>query len=162
MANGPWRSPTRKQSFPAIFVLRRKYVLLAVGVLLMATAYGLYARQQHAAAVTGTVGEERTIHMVTGEFKATKPDGTVLEAYRWDPGTVFVRKGERVKLTINGINGVSHPFIVEGLGLKGEVKQGQETSVSFKADKPGIYRIICLTHPDAAHNGPMIGYIVVQ
>lgn len=52
--------------------------------------------------------------------------------------------------------------MIEGLNVKGEVKKGEETVVSFRADEAGIYRIVCLTHPDIAHNGPMIGYLVVD
>ncbi|MFE5323461.1 cupredoxin domain-containing protein [Paenibacillus sp. NPDC056579] len=107
-------------------------------------------------------GEARTIQLVTGEFKSTGADGKEIEAYRWDPGTIYVKKGERINLSIYGVNGTSHPFIIDGLNVKGEVKKGKETVVSFRADKPGIYRIICLTHPDIAHNGPMVGYIVVD
>ncbi|PYI51663.1 hypothetical protein DLM86_24640 [Paenibacillus flagellatus] len=145
-----------------VFVLKKKHLLLAVGLVILAAAYVLYARQEEAKSVSGTAVTERTVHLVTGEFKSTTEDGKEIEAYRWDPGTVYVNKGEKVKLSILGVNGASHPFIIEGLGIKGEVKKGRETVVSFKADKEGIYRIICLTHPDMAQNGPMIGYIVVD
>ncbi|MCK6205304.1 hypothetical protein KZX50_07570 [Bacillus infantis] len=104
----------------------------------------------------------REIHMVTGEFKATLPDGKELEAYRWDPGTIFIKEGEEVVLKISGINGMEHPFIIEGTDIKGIVKKGGETSVPVKIDKEGIYRLVCLTHPDRGSNGPMIGYIVVD
>jgi heme/copper-type cytochrome/quinol oxidase subunit 2 len=107
-------------------------------------------------------GQARTIHIVTGEFKTTGNDGKPIEAYRWDPGTIHVKQGELIKLSIFGVNGASHPFIIDGLNIKGEVKKGQETVVTFQAEKPGTYRIICLTHPDIAHNGPMVGYIVVD
>lgn len=159
----PLRKPSKsKQTFIRIFVLKKKLLLLAIGILILATAYAIYIRQEQSVSVAGAAAGERTIHFVTGEFKATLPDGKVFEAYRWDPGTVFVRKGEKVKLSLSGVNGASHPFMIEGLGIKGEVKQGEETVVSFKADKPGIYRLICLTHPDRAQSGPMIGYIVVN
>ncbi|MFD0676642.1 MULTISPECIES: cupredoxin domain-containing protein [unclassified Paenibacillus] len=107
-------------------------------------------------------GQGRTINIVTGEFKTTGADGKPIEAYRWDPGTIHVKQGELINLSIFGVNGTNHPFIIDGLSIKGEVKKGKETVVSFKADKPGTYRIICLTHPDIAHNGPMVGYIVVD
>ncbi|MFC3842447.1 MULTISPECIES: cupredoxin domain-containing protein [Paenibacillus] len=105
---------------------------------------------------------ERTIHMVVGEFKSTTKDGKTIEAYRWDPGTVVIQKGERIKLSIYGVNGDSHPFLIEGLNISGEVKKGKETIVHFTADQEGTYRIICMTHADIAHNGPMIGYLVVD
>lgn len=150
------RTPVR------MLVIKQSQLLLACGILLLTLAFALYARQERAASVAGAATDTRTIHLVTGEFKATTADGQSIEAYRWDPGTIVVRKGEQVKLNIRGINGASHPFIIEGLGIRGEVRKGEETIVSFQTDKPGIYRIICLTHPDAAHNGPMIGYIVVN
>lgn len=109
----------------------------------------------------GQAGQARTIQLVTGEFKSTSPDGKQIEAYRWDPGTIYVKQGEKINLSIYGVNGESHPFIIEGLNIKGEVKKGKETVVSFQANKPGIYRIVCLTHPDIIHQGPMVGYIVV-
>ncbi|MFD2672539.1 cupredoxin domain-containing protein [Marinicrinis sediminis] len=106
--------------------------------------------------------EERVIHMVTGEFKTTTKDGKVIEAYRWDPGTIVVKEGDQVTLNIWGVNGNEHPFYIEGMDVKGVVTKGNETTVSFHASQTGIYRLICQTHADRAHHGPMIGYIVVE
>ncbi|RWZ59127.1 hypothetical protein EQV77_07380 [Halobacillus fulvus] len=100
--------------------------------------------------------------MVTGEFKAQLPDAQEIEAYRWDPGTIFVEKDEKVQLNIYGVNGQEHPFYIEGTDVKGVVKQGKETLVDVSFDKEGVYRLICTTHPDKASNGPMIAYIVVD
>ncbi|WP_411830200.1 MULTISPECIES: cupredoxin domain-containing protein [Paenibacillus] len=105
---------------------------------------------------------ERTIQLVVGEFKSTTKEGKTIEAYRWDPGTVIVRKGEKIKLSIYGVNGESHPFLIEGLNISGEVQKGKETVVHFTANQEGTYRLICMTHADVAHGGPMIGYIVVD
>jgi plastocyanin len=44
----------------------------------------------------------------------------------------------------------------------GVVKKGKETIFTARFDKEGIYRLICLTHGDIEHNGPMIAYIVVD
>ncbi len=106
--------------------------------------------------------EIRKIHLVTGEFESKTVDGQELESYRWDPGTIFVNAGEKIKLSILGINGREHPFMIEGTNVKGTVKQGEETIISLQFENEGIYRLICLTHPDKSHNGPMIAYIVVD
>ncbi|CAG7628210.1 hypothetical protein PAESOLCIP111_02996 [Paenibacillus solanacearum] len=148
-----------------LVVSKKQLRLLKLGLaaLLFTAAVLLYfGRDEAQATLSANQGQERTIHLVTGEFKSTGPDGSTIEAYRWDPGTVYVKKGERIRLSIFGVNGASHPFIIDGLNIKGEVKKGQETVVSFRADRPGIYRIICLTHPDIAHHGPMVGYLVVD
>ncbi|WP_415816494.1 cupredoxin domain-containing protein [Mesobacillus thioparans] len=113
-------------------------------------------------AIGGQNEQIREIHLVTGEFKSKTDDGKEIEAYRWDPGTIFVEKGEKVSLKILGVNGKEHPFIIEGTEIKGVVKKGEETVVPLQFDKEGTYRMICLTHPSAEHNGPMIAYIVVD
>lgn len=113
-------------------------------------------------ATSAAGGNVRTYHMAVVEHTGKTADGKHLEVYRWDPGTLFVNKGETVRLKILGINGSSHPFVIEGTDIRGIVRQGEETEVTFRADKEGIYRLICHTHLDAAHHGPMIGYIVVK
>lgn len=107
-------------------------------------------------------GEVREIHMVTGEFKSTTEDGREIEAYRWDPGTIFVEKGEKVNLIIYGVNGKEHPFFIEGTNIEGVVRKGQETIVPLQFKKEGVYRLICPMHADKDKDGPMIAYIVVK
>jgi plastocyanin len=145
-----------------VFIVTKKKLYIAAALLLIAAAGVMYANRGEIKAVSGKTEGGRTIHLVTGEFSSKLSDGKEIEAYRWDPGTIYVRKGEKINLSIYGVNGESHPFLIEGLNVRGEVKKGKETVVSFQADKEGIYRIICLTHPDIAHHGPMIGYIVVD
>lgn len=121
------------------------------------------ALKPDAAPVIGQQTEAiREIHMVTGEFKSTLENGKEIEAYRWDPGTIFIEKDEKVRLTILGVNGQEHPFMIEGTSIKGVVRKGAETVIPLQFKKEGIYRLICLTHPTAEKSGPMIGYIVVD
>ena len=47
--------------------------------------------------------EEFVIHMLAVEFKGKTEDGKEIEAYRWDPGTVFVPEGKEVTLSIYGV-----------------------------------------------------------
>jgi plastocyanin len=147
------------------YVIRKKYIsmlfLVCVAVL---AAWTIVKIQPYAIPTLETAENDkiRTIHMVTGEFKAQTEDGKEIEAYRWDPGTILIEKGEKVKLSIYGVNGKEHPFIIEGTNIKGKVKQGQETVVQLQFKKEGIYRLICVKHPDIKSNGPMIAYIVVD
>ncbi|OCA90780.1 hypothetical protein A8F94_02585 [Bacillus sp. FJAT-27225] len=104
----------------------------------------------------------REIHMVTGEFASTMKNGKKIEAYRWDPGTIFIEKGEKVRLVIYGVNGQEHPFRIENTTIKGTVKKGEETAVDVSFDKEGVYRLICEVHPTKEQNGPMIAYLVVD
>lgn len=104
----------------------------------------------------------REIHLVTGELQTKTNNGKVIEAYRWDPGSIFLEKEEKVNLIIYGVNGAEHPFYIEGTDIKGTVKKGEETVIPLQFDKEGTYRLICLTHQDKNHSGPMIAYINVD
>ncbi|MEY9096348.1 cupredoxin domain-containing protein [Paenibacillus sp. RC84] len=145
------------------FVLKKYHFVMFLGFLCVAFAAVLFLRNPQilSTAAEPATASERTIQLVTGEFSTKLDNGKEIEAYRWDPGTIVVRKGENIRLSIYGVNGASHPFIIEGLNIKGEVKKGKETVVSFKAEKTGTYRLICTTHTDITHSGPMIAYINV-
>jgi plastocyanin len=139
-----------------IFILVTAFLLVTISAwfLLKAGDTAVFNQVQN--------GDIREIHMVTAEFKTTTKDGKQMEAYRWDPGTVFVEKDEKINLFISGINGEEHPFYIEGTDIKGTVKKGQETQVSLQFEAEGTYRLICEVHGDRENNGPMIAYIVVD
>lgn len=139
------------------------FFFLAIGFMLVTISAWFMLRAGDTAVFNQkTSGQIRVIHMVTGEFKTQLKSGKELEAYRWDPGTIFLNKGEKVNLSINGINGDEHPFYIEGTKIKGTVKKGEETVVPLQFEKEGTYRLICEAHTDRKHNGPMIAYIVVK
>jgi plastocyanin len=80
-------------------------------------------------------------------LKAPDKDGKwEVEIYRWDPGTIIVNQGDGVTLKILGINGKEHITTIEGYGQQFTVKRGELTTVSFKADKAGTFKIKCQTH----------------
>lgn len=145
-----------------VFVIGKRQIRLvglAALLIVLALSYWLWDRAKPA---MGTVDQPRVIHMVTTEYATKLPDGSKLEVYRWNPGTIFAKKGETVELRLLGVNGDRHPFRIEGLNVQGEVLKGKETVVTFTVEKEGIYRIICPTHSDMAHGGPMIAYLVVD
>lgn len=146
------------------FVLKKRTIYFLGVIVFLAIIGSLWLSMKSDATPTigGQSEQVREIHMVTGEFKSTTEDGKEIEAYRWDPGTIVLEKGEKVLLKILGVNGKEHPFIIEGTELKGVVKKGEETEVPLQFEKEGTYRLICLSHPSAEHNGPMIAYIVVD
>jgi plastocyanin len=145
-----------------VFKRRTLYFVALIAFIAIIGSIWLSLKPDATPAIGGQNEQIREIHLVTGEFKSTMEDGKEIEAYRWDPGTIFLEKGEKVSLKILGVNGKEHPFIIEGTDIKGVVKKGKETVVPLQFDKEGTYRLICLTHPTAEHNGPMIAYIVVD
>ena len=147
------------------FFVVKKSALYLVGVLALLAIIGSFwmnFKSDATPAISQQKETVREIHLVTGEFKSSTEDGKEIEAYRWDPGTIFLEKGEKVRLKILGVNGKEHPFIIEGTDIKGIVKKGEETVVPLQFDKEGTYRLICMIHTKAENSGPMIAYIVVD
>jgi plastocyanin len=137
--------------------------ILAIAIMLIAISSWFLLKAGDTAVFNQQASEKpREIHMVTVEYKSTMKDGTKMEVYRWDPGTIKVEAGEKVNLFISGINGEEHPFYIEGTDIKGNVKKGEETMVPLHFEKEGTYRLICEIHGDRKHNGPMIAYIEVD
>ncbi|MCL6633062.1 MAG: hypothetical protein K6T63_10570 [Alicyclobacillus herbarius] len=99
--------------------------------------------------------------VVTDEIRAKQADGSVKEVYRFDPGVYVVNQGDTVDLRIRGLKGHTHPVYLEHYNVQGVVQRNQVLSLQFHADKPGVFRLICTSHQDAAHEGPMEGYLVV-
>jgi plastocyanin len=94
-----------------------------------------------------------------GGYVMRQPDQTgrwEVSAYLWSPGQVVVNQGDEVVLDFVGINGAAHPTEIRGLSKTFTLKRGQVTRVEFKADKPGVYPIVCATHAPS-----MRGEIVV-
>jgi heme/copper-type cytochrome/quinol oxidase subunit 2 len=145
-----------------VLIVSKRQIQLFILVAALIVLTGVYLSWNQSREVNAQPAEARVIQLVTGEYTMQTADGKEMDIYRWDPGTIIVNKGELIELQINGVNGNSHPFVVEGLGIQGEVTKGKITVVRFTADKAGTYPIQCLTHTDMRHGGPMVGYIVVQ
>ncbi|CAM4330231.1 heme/copper-type cytochrome/quinol oxidase subunit 2 [Paenibacillus endophyticus] len=145
-----------------VFIVSKRQIQLFIVVAVLIILTGVYLSWDRSREVNAQPSEPRIFQLVTGEYSTTTADGKELEVYRWDPGSIVVNKGEPVELHITGVNGNSHPFVVEGLGIRGEVSKGKTTIVRFTAEKAGTYPIICLTHTDMRHGGPMVGYITVN
>jgi plastocyanin len=121
--------------------------------------------------VAQAAGAKRTITMAAVEFKggttvdkaplpaAALPEGKGYElkapddkgrweisAYRWDPSQIIVNQGDEVTLEIIGVNGAEHPAVIDGYDISFTVKRGELTTVTFTADKAGVFRLICGTH----------------
>lgn len=144
-------------------VLKRRSIMLFTLILATIAASSIWLLLSKDTISTVAQTEQlREIHLVTTEFKTKTEDGKEIEAYRWDPGTIYVGKDEKVLLRLYGINGHEHPFIIEGTDIKGVVKKGEETTVELQLKEEGVYRLVCLTHPDMGSNGPMVANIVVD
>ncbi len=92
-------------------------------------------------------------------YKLEEPDedgNWVVETYTWAPDQIVVNEGDTVDLQIVGINGARHDAEIEGYVDDFVVERGKLTTVNFVANEPGVFKLICNTHPPA-----MTGELVV-
>ncbi|HEY6417875.1 MAG TPA: cupredoxin domain-containing protein [Candidatus Binataceae bacterium] len=78
----------------------------------------------------------------------------------WLPSTIVVDQGDKVKLTLkNQVPGAEnqHGFTIPGYNITQIVTRGVPTTVSFVADKAGVFPYSCQLHP--AHIG---GQLIVH
>ncbi len=80
-----------------------------------------------------------------------------VETYTWSLGQVIVNEGDTVNLEILGVNGDRHDSSIAGYVDSFVVERGKLTSLSFVADKPGVFKIAC-----SIHQPSMTSELVVQ
>jgi nitrosocyanin len=74
----------------------------------------------------------------------------------WEPTSIAAKKGDRITLRLINKHADEHGYEIAAFGVK-EVVAGDKTStVSFTADKAGVFPIKCHLHP--AH---VVGQLVV-
>ena len=89
------------------------------------------------------LAEKRSITLVNYETDGLK---------HWLPGTIIVKKGDDVELTlINNVPSGVHGFFIPDFNVRKDVKKGVKEVVTFKADKDGLFPMKCHLHP--AHVG---------
>lgn len=89
------------------------------------------------------MAEKRSITLVNYEYEGVK---------QWLPGTIIVKKGDDVELTlINNVPSGVHGFFLPDFNIRKDVKKGVKEVVTFKADKDGLFAMKCHLHP--AHVG---------
>lgn len=87
--------------------------------------------------------EKREITIVNYETDGLK---------QWLPGTIVVKKGDEVELTlINNVPSGTHGFTIPAFKVVEVVLKGKPKKVKFVADKDGIFPMKCQMH------GPHIG-----
>jgi nitrosocyanin len=115
---------------------------LVLALLALALVHGLAKAEAPAADVSQT--------LVSVEVDGTK---------FWLPSTVVAKKGQTVRLTL--MNKVpsdpnQHGFAIAAFGIAEVVNRGETKTVTFTADRDGVFPINCQLHP--AHVG---GQLVV-
>ena len=88
------------------------------------------------------------------EFKITA------KQFSFDPGTIEVNKGDKVRLIVTSID-VPHGIAIKEYGINQRLDVGKPATIEFTADKPGTFTAFCSVFCGAGH-GNMKGNLIVH
>ena len=80
--------------------------------------------------------------------------------WQFDPGTITVKTGDRVRLKITSVD-VAHSFMLKDYNLNVKLDPGQTQVVEFVADKAGEFSFRCGVPCGEGHRD-MTGKFIVQ
>lgn len=85
-----------------------------------------------------------------------------MRAFKWsfDPATITVNKGDRVKLHIISED-VTHGFNLPAFGINENLAPGKTTDIEFIANKTGTFTFVCSVFCGSGHSD-MIGQLIVK
>ena len=83
-----------------------------------------------------------------------------LRKYEFSPGSMRVRKGERVKLVMTAADH-DHGFKLDDFDVNQKIPKGTTVVVEFTADKAGTFQFRCSSVCGIGHRG-MKGTLVVE
>jgi heme/copper-type cytochrome/quinol oxidase subunit 2 len=84
----------------------------------------------------------------------------IASRFQFEPATLQVTEGDRVRLTVRSID-TDHGFSIRKLNVKLAVpKTGEPVTVEFVADRAGTYEFKCSEYCGSGH-GRMKGQLVV-
>lgn len=79
--------------------------------------------------------------------------------YEFEPKTITVQQGQRVKLIVTSVD-VDHGFAIRELGIDEKIKANQTKAIEFTASKAGRFRFYCSIYCGEGHT-EMVGNLIV-
>ena len=131
----------------------RKIAYWALAAILAVSAFAVVGNVTTASAADATAASDTTKSF-------TLVSVMIDDVKFWLPSTIVVNQGDTVKLTLkNQVPGTenTHGFTIPAYNITQVVTRGAPTTVSFVADKPGVFTYFCQLH--AAHVG---GQLIVR
>lgn len=110
--------------------------------------------------VSGCAGQQTTQPTTTVSAGEVKEFGIVAKQFSFEPNTITVNKGDKVKLKITSTD-VTHGFAINEFGVNEQLQPGKTVNVEFVADKSGTFTFYCSVICGAGHSG-MRGQLIVR
>src|SRR5690606_611744 len=103
----------------------------------------------------------RSSDLSTPRQAAPREITIVLSDFKFEPAEITVKRGERVRLTLQNKGTVAHDWTVRDLNLASpRVQPGQTATYEFTVDRVGTFTSVCV---EAGHEAlGMTGRLIVE
>ncbi len=134
--------------------------LLVVGLLVLffvmsnSSSKGLIVTQQNPNSVATSNSNSQVASNTADNSQPVREIKISASRFQYSPGTITVKQGEHVKITIDNTD-TTHGMVIPELGVSGI------GSVEFTADKAGNYEFHCPTMCGSGHKS-MKGMLIVE
>ena len=132
-----------RQNITIILVLIVIFVLVCVG-------YFTFLQKNLSTSLRDTVIKEVSTQEIIGPtLSLTQEEGfrqVIVEGkeFSFSPSSLYVSKGERIRLTFKNVGNSLHDFVIDELGVSTKkISAGESTTIDFVADKEGIFKFYC-------------------
>lgn len=127
----------------------RKALIAVVLLLLILVGAGLYYINTRQTAVSQAPIESLDPSSSPAEASSSSEDTSVKEFtvtgsnYQYEPATLTVNKGDKVKITFKSSGGM-HDFVIDEFSVQSKrIGSGEQDIVEFIADKTGTFEYYC-------------------
>ena len=100
---------------------------------------------------------EEKVVMPSGEIKEIK---VTAKQFAFEPSTIEVNKGDKVKLIVTSVD-VPHGIAIPEYGINERIDPGKPVTIEFTADKEGTFTAFCSVFCGSGHSN-MKGKIIVR
>ena len=132
-----------------------KVMLRTMAVLAAMAAFALPGATRNATAADATpAAASAAAPSEPGTVNVTLVSVEINDTKFWLPSSITVEQGDKVKLTLkNQVPGAvnQHGFTIPGYNITEVVTRGTPKTITFVADKAGVFPFACQLHP--AHIG---------
>lgn len=138
--------------------MKKIILLLVLGVFLVSACTQQQPVEKPESLVGGgTPVPQQNEKITTGEIKEFK---ITAKQFQFEPSTIEVNKGDKVRLIVTSID-VPHGFAISEYGINERLDPGKPVTIEFTADKQGTFTAFCSVFCGSGHNN-MKGKIVVR
>jgi len=128
-----------------IFINNTDYIIIGMVVFMKGKYFLLISLSIFVIFLVGCRGATNTSGYATTSSAGVKEFNTAIQNFQYNPESINVNFGDRVKINIKNNDGVTHGISLPIFGVREFVRPGQTTTIQFVANQRGNPETFCST-----------------